>query len=340
MYRNSTKVNELRFSNPRRLSTSNFDKMSLSQRSQRLSLPVHSRSRTHPIVISPFIQEYDVLYENQRGFYLLGIPKFSANLLSPLDPPAWCDRNLKGIGTDLQNHPLPDPTWEWVDSTWLVDMSGDVDPNGWQYAFRFNNCTWRGDSKAFHNFVRRRRWLRLRQKKVRSPEVFDIVPLPDTSPLSDSAPLSPISMKSEISHSSDTSSLEPISVSIEGSNITQRLGTSRVDREKIAIIQTMIELRETPFSEDEIADVLNCLEFETNRQKLQRLFDEHSAQFAPPPSSTPKIEIINSSEAKVDQLQEYFQDSSDLLLQTRAFSPSINQGTTPSLYLDARSYVE
>ncbi|CAJ0915271.1 5235_t:CDS:10 [Entrophospora sp. SA101] len=57
---------------------------------------------------------YEVLYENQRGY-------------SPMD---------------IYTFQLPDPTWEWVNKEWLIDMSGDVDQEGWEYSIAFNFNRW------------------------------------------------------------------------------------------------------------------------------------------------------------------------------------------------------
>jgi len=66
---------------------------------------------------------------------------------------------------DIYNYQLPDPTWEWIHKEWMIDMSGDVDEEGWEYALNFHNSGWHGCYKSFRSFVRRRRWIRFRRKK-------------------------------------------------------------------------------------------------------------------------------------------------------------------------------
>jgi hypothetical protein len=70
---------------------------------------------------------YDILYENQRGFFIFGLPKFSSKALNQIDPSAWTDKRQVYSPMDIHNYQLPDPTWEWVHKEWMIDMSGDVD---------------------------------------------------------------------------------------------------------------------------------------------------------------------------------------------------------------------
>lgn len=110
--------------------------------------------------------EIDILYENQRGWFFFGIPLYSGQSLLNFDPAEWETREYKPSPVDITNAQLPDPSWEWVWKTWYVDMSYDVDEEGWQYSFSFSSkFPWHGTQPWFHSFVRRRRWLRKRAKK-------------------------------------------------------------------------------------------------------------------------------------------------------------------------------
>jgi hypothetical protein len=57
-------------------------------------------------------------------------------------------------------------SWTWKQDRWYVDMRGDVDDEGWEYAFYWNGryrwCggNWHGKSVLIHGWVRRRRWVR------------------------------------------------------------------------------------------------------------------------------------------------------------------------------------
>jgi hypothetical protein len=109
----------------------------------------------------------DILYENQRGWFIFGIPLFSSKALWNLrvDQPAWVDANLKPSAVNITNAQVPDPSWVWEWKSWYVDMSHDVDEEGWQYSFWFKRAAWHGNHPWFHSFVRRRRWLRKRVKQ-------------------------------------------------------------------------------------------------------------------------------------------------------------------------------
>ena len=105
----------------------------------------------------------DVLYENQRGSFLCGIPLYSSNSLLNFDPSPWQTANFKDSAVNITNFQLPDPSWVWDWKTWYVDMSRDVDDEGWEYSFSFNGIySWHGTHPFLYSFVRRRRWLRRR----------------------------------------------------------------------------------------------------------------------------------------------------------------------------------
>src|SRR6185437_1096465 len=57
--------------------------------------------------------------------------------------------------------------WRWT-SPWKIEKSNFVDNDGWAYSADFQNLNWPSSSwksfKSPHDFVRRRRWVRSRQK--------------------------------------------------------------------------------------------------------------------------------------------------------------------------------
>lgn len=110
------------------------------------------------------LSELDILYENQRGWFFFGIPLYSHSSLFNFDPAAWMTHDKHPSAVNITNAQVPDPSWEWAWRTWYVDMSGDVDEQGWQYSFSFSSSQWHGTHPWFHSFVRRRRWVRLRTK--------------------------------------------------------------------------------------------------------------------------------------------------------------------------------
>jgi hypothetical protein len=108
----------------------------------------------------------DILYENQRGSFFFGLPLFSSRSLLNFDPPPWVDAQFKPSAVDITNAQVPDPSWKWEWRTWYVDMSHDVDEEGWEYSFWFQKgFSWHGTHPWFHSFVRRRRWLRKRTRR-------------------------------------------------------------------------------------------------------------------------------------------------------------------------------
>ncbi|KAL4764286.1 uncharacterized protein BDW70DRAFT_108289 [Aspergillus foveolatus] len=126
------------------------------------------QSKNHPKVcgLKPG-SELDILYENQRGWFFFGVPLYSHQSLLNTDPAPWVNATGKRSFVDITNAQVPDPSWEWAWKTWYVDMSGDVDEQGWQYAFSFlRSSSWHGTHPFWHSFVRRRRWVRLRVKKA------------------------------------------------------------------------------------------------------------------------------------------------------------------------------
>ncbi|KAK9366816.1 hypothetical protein V1509DRAFT_217723 [Lipomyces kononenkoae] len=108
--------------------------------------------------------KYDILYENQRGFFAFGTPFFSSKGLLHYDPSPWVDGDYKYSPVDILSAPVPDPSWEWVWRTWYIDMTYDVDDQGWSYSLNFTSDKWHGAHVWFHAFVRRRRWIRKRRR--------------------------------------------------------------------------------------------------------------------------------------------------------------------------------
>lgn len=119
--------------------------------------------------------QVDILYENQRGWFVFGIPLFSSRALWNLkiDQAPWVDAKLKPSAVNITNAQVPDPSWKWEWKSWYVDMSRDVDEEGWEYSLWFRGAAWHGNHPWFHSFVRRRRWLRKRVKQKLPPKTKD-----------------------------------------------------------------------------------------------------------------------------------------------------------------------
>lgn len=224
----------------------------------------------------------DVLYENQRGSFILGIPLYSHSSLLNFDPSPWVSKDFKDSPVNITNAQVPDPSWEWAWKTWYVDMSHDVDEEGWQYSFSFSNSfSWHGTHPWFHSFVRRRRWLRKRIKHQLptatgpkasnlsaahrlTAEYFTIHPKRDRSP--DSA-----------RPQSYTSVLPPIDFEEPPAEITdigtllKALRLANIDREKIDIVKRFVSSAppdELAYLGPLVADIMSYLVFQNSRRQL------------------------------------------------------------------------
>ncbi|KAL8783097.1 MAG: hypothetical protein Q9213_004854 [Squamulea squamosa] len=230
----------------------------------------------------------DVLYENQRGWFLFGMPLYSANSLLNLDPAAWQTSTFHDSPVNITNAQVPDPSWEWAWKTWYVDMSHDVDEEGWEYSFSFQpRFAWHGSHPWFHSFARRRRWLRKRVK-VRSSRIVDGKGGPreshrlnadyftihgakrDRSPYS-SAEQTSVNRSSYMGYDGQESDSDEDLHDIP--NIVALLAVLKkatVDREKIVAVRTFLAQggEELHYLADNMDEVMGLLIYQTSRQQL------------------------------------------------------------------------
>ncbi|KAK0638802.1 hypothetical protein B0T16DRAFT_449697 [Cercophora newfieldiana] len=114
---------------------------------------------------TPPESEIDILYENQRGGFLCGVPLFSSKALGNLDPPPWTNFAHKPSPTDITNAQVPDPSWEWAWPEWRINHDDGMDEDGWEYSFMFaKKFSWH-KARWWNSFVRRRAWTRKRVRK-------------------------------------------------------------------------------------------------------------------------------------------------------------------------------
>lgn len=197
----------------------------------------------------------DILYENERGGFLCGIPLFASAALGNLDPPAWTNSNHKPSPTNIKTAQPPDPSWEWAWPEWRVnnDDAIDADPDGWEYSFMFSKkFSWHGP-KWYNSFVRRRAWIRRRIKKgigyqandphLLNPEYFTVEAANNKhTPLRDGASsvLDTASRTSAcVLHEEDAVSEKK---DVESADMLMAvLRVSRIDREKLDAVENYLE---------------------------------------------------------------------------------------------------
>ena len=248
--------------------------------------------------------EVDILYENQRGLFFFGIPLYSHASLLNLDPAPWVTRDLKDSAVNITNAQVPDPSWEWAWKSWYVDMSHDVDEEGWQYSFSFGKrWSWHGTHPWFHSYVRRRRWLRKRVKKhdatghckagsmsaghVLSGDYFTIHPKRDSSPASTLATTARASLLSQRDGADWDVAPEDVK---NVPNLLKALRKATVDREKIDVVRRFVVQggEELLYLQERIPEIVSFLVFQTSRRQLLELLiheadeaqkhrDEHNA---------------------------------------------------------------
>jgi hypothetical protein len=186
----------------------------------------------------------DILYENQRGWFVFGIPLFSSKALWNLriDPSPWIDAKFRPSAVNITNAQVPDPSWVWDWKSWYVDMSLDVDEEGWQYSLLFKGSAWHGNHPWFHSFVRRRRWLRRRVKQKLPPKTKDSVRerlFGDTFSIPTTlARTTTVGTMSALGSSEATSLNEEVK---DIATLMNKLKKAAIDREKIVIIHKFID---------------------------------------------------------------------------------------------------
>ncbi|KAI4141911.1 MAG: hypothetical protein L6R39_005142 [Caloplaca ligustica] len=232
----------------------------------------------------------DVLYENQRGWFLFGMPLYSANSLLNFDPAPWQNSTFQDSPVNITNAQVPDPSWKWAWKNWYVDMSHDVDEEGWEYSFSFQpRFAWHGSHPWFHSFARRRRWLRKRVKlhpsriaggkgamkegHLLNADYFTIHGAkrdrsPDSSAAETSANRSSY-LGYDGPHESDDSEqgLNDIPNVIA---LLAVLKKATVDREKIVALRTFLAQggEELHYLADNMGEIMGLMIYQTSRQQL------------------------------------------------------------------------
>ncbi|KAI9769267.1 MAG: hypothetical protein M1840_004396 [Geoglossum simile] len=247
--------------------------------------------------------EIDILYENQRGAFLCGIPLFSHKSLLNLDPSPWVNSDLRESPVDIMNAQVPDPSWQWSWKSWYVDMSSDVDEEGWQYSFSFSPAfPWHGTHVWFHSFVRRRRWLRKRVRRYSrhdpnedglgiaekdshtvNPDYFSINYRREGIGGSEAESIG-IGTESRRSNIGTTGpNLEDMNDIQDIASLMRVLKKARIDREKIEAVERFLEQggEEVFYLSDRMAEIMASFVFQASRRQLlahlSRKFDAASS---------------------------------------------------------------
>ena len=234
----------------------------------------------------------DILYENERGGFLCGIPLFSSMALGNLDPPAWTNFAHKPSPTDIRTAQVPDPSWEWAWPEWKINHDDGVDEDGWEYSFMFSKKFSWHKARWWNSFVRRRAWIRKRVKKntgylpqdpgMLNLEYFTVRASSelDRSPSREGAASK---RASRISTSTANGADQPMPDIEFVDDLLQVLRTSRIDREKIEALDNYLEHAADDLAglQNVMHDIMSLFVFQASRRVLlTRLTDVYDKTVA------------------------------------------------------------
>jgi hypothetical protein len=239
----------------------------------------------------------DVLYENERGCFLCGMPLFSSKALGAADAPPWTNAAQKASATDIKNAQVPDPSWEWAWPEWRIYHSDKTDPDGWEYSFMFSKkklkFSWHGPT-WYNSFVRRRAWIRKRVKKGSgyqmqeahqlNSDYFTVRPSishsrsPSKAPSVNSrysiAQLAKRDMEEEV----DKEDIRDIG------SLMKALKESRIDRERMEAVENFIKNGgdELYYLKDHMSEIMSQFIFQASRRlllaHLSKIYNDASEQ--------------------------------------------------------------
>ncbi|ORY65401.1 uncharacterized protein BCR38DRAFT_457568 [Pseudomassariella vexata] len=238
----------------------------------------------------------DILYENERGGFLCGIPLFSAAALGNLDPPAWTNYAHRPSPTNPKTAQVPDPSWEWAWPEWQVnhDPETKADAEGWEYSFMFHKkFSWHGP-KWWNSFVRRRAWIRRRVKKgigyqandphLLNPEYFTVSsPMKHRKSMSAASSLVASTGASCQVYEEDFDEEQQADIETIGT-LMEMLRRSRIDREKLNVVQNYLEHGTDNLLQlqEHMHEIMSIFVFQASRRllltKLTNFHDEATRQ--------------------------------------------------------------
>lgn len=239
----------------------------------------------------------DLLYENERGGFLCGVPLFSASALGNLDPMPWTNAYHKSSPTSIHTAQVPDPTWEWAWPEWRIHHHDDVDEGGWEYSFMFSKkFSWHGP-QWWNSFVRRRIWIRKRVKRKQlnitasrgadqhmlNADYFSVRPASERSRSRSVTQTGTSASGSRATRASAADSEMPFSELKERigdvESLMYVLRRARIDREKVEAVGTYLEQgTDLGNLQGKMHDIMRIFIFQTSRTmllaNLTQLLDE------------------------------------------------------------------
>jgi hypothetical protein len=239
--------------------------------------------------------EIDLLYENQRGGFLCGIPLFSPKALGNLDPSPWTNaKGRRASPTDIKTAQVPDPSWEWAWPEWRIQHGDKTDEEGWAYSFAFyHKFSWH-KPRWWNSFVRRRIWARKRVKKNRgyqgaaenpmmlNPEYFTVRPSAELArERSPSRASSRAASRMSAARMSVASRLSVSTVNSEGlvaqpvvietvDEMLDALRAARIDRERIEAVENFLANAREGLAglQDHMHEMMALFVFQASRKTL------------------------------------------------------------------------
>ncbi|KAK4164799.1 hypothetical protein QBC43DRAFT_316817 [Cladorrhinum sp. PSN259] len=259
----------------------------------------------------------DILYENQRGGFLCGIPLFSSKALGGLDPPAWTNYAHKVSPTNIHNAQVPDPSWEWAWPEWRINQDDGTDDDGWEYSFAFSKKLSWHKASWWNSFVRRRAWIRKRVKKdsgymsagsqMLNPEYFTVRASSELSrersPSRITANLSPRGSRLSMSTVNMGDDVEKPDIE-HVDDLLQVLRASRIDREKIEAVENYLEHAQEDLEglEKVMHEIMSLFVFQASRRALLTRLTEVSDRAAAQKTKDKEKTISEEVRRKADNL--------------------------------------
>ena len=281
--------------------------------------------------------EVDILYENQRGSFFFGVPLYSHSSLLNFDPSAWVTSDFKPSPVNITNAQLPDPSWEWSWKSWYVDMSADVDEEGWQYSFSFaGRFSWHGTHPWWTSFVRRRRWLRKRVKRHAvhgvkeeghklTSDYFTIHTKRERSVSTDRGTDARYSWISQgLSAKEEGVLLEDIT---DVPSLMRALRLATIDREKMDAVKLFVEHGgdELALLAEQVPTILSFLVFNTSKKRLSEYFKKaaHDAEISAGQEQVENDESDDMNAEKQRRRQQVDNLHKAIKIMERELGPSI-----------------